>query len=67
MRAGPQRDVDYGSAVLTRVGARHLDGPRKLPLQSLYFDRAPEQIVRSSALSPTVPPTLFVRADEVIE
>jgi hypothetical protein len=37
------------------------------PLQSLYFDRAPEQIVRSSALSPTVPPTLFVRADEVIE
>jgi hypothetical protein len=63
MRAGPQRDVDYGSAVLTRVAlsaliaiaARPRWGPGILavrgncPLQSLYFVLSPEEIVHSGS------------------
>ena len=66
MRAGPQRDVDYGSAVLTRVAPSALIAivarPRQgrgiltvrgnCPLQSLDFVLArPEEIVRSGSNS----------------
>jgi hypothetical protein len=63
MRAGPQRDVDYGSAVLTRVapsaliaiaarlerGAASWQSEEAARSKDLFFVLAPEEIVRSGS------------------